>query len=254
VKRELLSVLSLTLVGVAACGGSATLYEGTASSGAGTTVIVGGAFGAGGSVSVGAGDTTSISGSGAFEAGSGSIPSGGAMGIGGVAGGAGAAGRSSASGGALSGGGAPATAGSGGVSAQAGEAGESGSAKCLVDADCATNACDAVTRTCIGDACADHHQDGHETDADCGGGACSTCAIGQACAVDADCTLPACDGVSFLCVNNPCTDHRRDGNETDIDCGGGDSCLRCKPGQLCANSTDCRPGHMCSTTSPKVCL
>jgi hypothetical protein len=232
VKRELLCGLSLTLVGVAACGGSATLYEDTASAGAGATVIAGGAFGAGGSVSVGTGDVSSIGGAGAFVAGSGSIPSGGAIGIGGVA----------------------ATAGSGGVSAQAGEAGESSSAKCLVDADCASNACDAVTRTCITDPCADHRQDGQETDADCGGSACPTCSIGQACAVDGDCTLPACDGVSFLCVNNPCNDHRRDGTETDIDCGGGDSCLRCKPGQACASSTDCRAGHMCSTTSPKVCL
>jgi hypothetical protein len=41
-------------------------------------------------------------------------------------------------------------------------------------------------------ACMDAIKDGAETDVDCGGPACPTCATGKLCAVDADCTSNTC--------------------------------------------------------------
>ena len=121
---------------------------------------------------------------------------------------------------------------------------------CVADADCITNACDGVSHTCVVDQCADHRPDGDETDADCGGLICTTrCPIGKACLLDTDCDVPyACDGTSLTCVSSQCSDHRQDGVETDVDCGGANGCLRCASGQTCARTTDCRAGHVCSAT------
>jgi len=57
---------------------------------------------------------------------------------------------------------------------------------CASDADCAAAACDSVALTCIENQCADQHQDGMESDVDCGGG-CPSCAIGQHCFDNGDC-------------------------------------------------------------------
>jgi hypothetical protein len=125
--------------------------------------------------------------------------------------------------------------------------------KCLVDSDCMSNACDLSTLVCVTNQCADARLDGLETDIDCGGGICPVCAAGQMCQVDTDCSTAACDGSSFTCVANVCADHRQDGNETDIDCGGADSCPRCAVGKKCNSSSDCLVGHTCATGSPHVC-
>ncbi len=110
---------------------------------------------------------------------------------------------------------------------------------CTSDANCASNACSAATNLCISNQCADFRKDGAETDVDCGGGTCPTCPLGQACRVDTDCTSNACDGVALTCDANQCADNRKDGNETDIDCGGADSCARCSLNQACMADTDC---------------
>jgi len=264
------------LVLLAACGGSATLYEGSSGANGGMGPLANGGFNSvSGSTNGGA---ATVMGGASSVAGGGGPSSGAATGVAGVEGsmggtdGLGGVPSSGGIGGAVlvAGSGGVGEAGEGGAPSVAGSGGQSlpcsatncGAAcppcalgrKCSLDGDCQSNACDAVTRSCVADQCADHRQDGFETDADCGGPSCPTCVMGKMCLADSDCTVPACDGVSLSCVANPCSDHRRDFNETDIDCGGGDSCLRCKPGQACNNSTDCRPGHVCSTTSPKVCL
>jgi hypothetical protein len=60
-------------------------------------------------------------------------------------------------------------------------------------------------------------------------GACNlACGMGQAC-------------VNFTCVGNSCTDHIKDGQETDIDCGG-PQCPACATGMRCANNFDCLSG------------
>ncbi len=118
--------------------------------------------------------------------------------------------------------------------------------KCLADADCVSFACDVVSLTCVTPQCQDHQQDGVETDADCGGGFCPTCPLGEHCALDSDCKSQACDAVTLSCVSDSCADHHANGTETDVDCGGG-TCKACSVGQKCKSSFDCQGGHFCST-------
>jgi hypothetical protein len=122
--------------------------------------------------------------------------------------------------------------------------------KCLSDADCISAACDAASLTCIASACTDHRQDGVETDADCGGGICLPCALGKSCLLSSDCATQGCDALTLRCVSDPCRDHRKDGFETDLDCGGG-TCGACLVGQACGSNFDCQSGHICN--SKKVC-
>jgi hypothetical protein len=84
----------------------------------------------------------------------------------------------------------------------------------------------------------------------CDGGASSLCwscpagAVGKPCEQDTDCASAACDAVSHQCVSDPCADHRQDGLETGVDCGGPD-CNVCGPGQGCNSNRDCQSGHIC---------
>jgi Cys-rich repeat protein len=120
---------------------------------------------------------------------------------------------------------------------------------CQVDADCASNACDDVGHTCVANQCHDQRQNGDETDADCGGSTCPKCANGKSCILSSDCMYDACDLFKLVCVNWQCGDHRKDGPETDVDCGG-QICNACLSGQTCASSLDCQAGHLCVD---KVC-
>jgi len=118
---------------------------------------------------------------------------------------------------------------------------------CLTNTDCSSNACDANTLACVASQCTDHHKDGAETDIDCGGGTCGTCATGKACVADSDCSTNACDAISLLCVSSQCSDHRKDGAESDVDCGGG-TCAACAVGAHCNSNSDCAPGHICNAS------
>ncbi len=108
---------------------------------------------------------------------------------------------------------------------------------CKIDADCASNACDGLTHTCAKTTCDDRAKDGDESDVDCGGATCPACGDGKACVVDSDCITKACDAVSLQCVTVACADHRKDGAETDVDCGGG--CAPCADGLGCKVDADC---------------
>ncbi|HVY32067.1 MAG TPA: hypothetical protein VHB79_36275 [Polyangiaceae bacterium] len=121
---------------------------------------------------------------------------------------------------------------------------------CAVDADCESFACDVASKTCVTPQCRDHHQDGLETDADCGGGTCPPCVLGKSCVLDEDCASNACDGLKLMCVSWQCADHRLDGFETDIDCGGG-VCGACFVGTKCKTNFDCQSGHFCNVD--KIC-
>ena len=92
-------------------------------------------------------------------------------------------------------------------------------------------------------ACTDRVRDGAETDIDCGGGACPTCAAGLACTTPADCQTGGCE--SGLCRAPTCTDGLRDGFESDVDCGA--ACPDCTAGQRCGNGEDCVSGRCNST-------
>jgi hypothetical protein len=125
--------------------------------------------------------------------------------------------------------------------------------KCLKNSDCSSFACDGVLHVCVADACADHQQDGNETDIDCGGAdRCARCPTGATCGYYTDCATGFCDGLTHLCVTNGCTDHMRDGDETDVDCGGSVCTARCPLKKLCKATSDCEPGLQCGG-SPQIC-
>ncbi len=118
--------------------------------------------------------------------------------------------------------------------------------KCLVDADCQSGACDGTSLRCVSDACSDHRLDGYETDTDCGGQTCAPCDLDQRCYQDSDCTSHACDALAYQCIASECSDHRLDGLESDVDCGGANLCSRCQVGKYCNENGDCQLGHTCS--------
>ncbi len=124
--------------------------------------------------------------------------------------------------------------------------------KCQIDQDCASDNCEQLRLTCLPASCLDGVKDGSETDVDCGGADCSPCYILKACLVDADCATNQCDAAKLTCRGSACRDTRRDGSETDIDCGAWD-CGPCHVGQKCLSNFDCQGGHLCSTQLPHVC-
>ena len=127
--------------------------------------------------------------------------------------------------------------------------------KCAKNADCASRVCDLATLRCVANPqCEDGRQDGNETAVDCGGGICPGCGLAQGCLSNTDCGSFACDAASHTCIADACTDHRMDGDESDVDCGGTNlSCNRCGAAQKCNSNFDCAGGHICPQSS-KVCL
>jgi hypothetical protein len=71
----------------------------------------------------------------------------------------------------------------------------------------------------------------------CNGGFC------QHCATLADCAaFPTHDWCcKGACTAGSCTDGCWDGNESDVDCGGG-TCPKCGPGKTCVTFNDCQSG------------
>lgn len=98
------------------------------------------------------------------------------------------------------------------------------------------------------EACINGDVDGNETDEDCGGSECSSCAIGKACLIDGDCETNSC--VNNVCTLAVCDDEFKNGFETDVDCGG-TTCSVCTQGQGCILHSDCETGY-CGFDS-KVC-
>ena len=71
---------------------------------------------------------------------------------------------------------------------------------CLDSPDCLSVACDGISLRCVADQCADHRQDGTETDEDCGGYTCQSCAVGKKCKTNLDCQAGhVCLGVMKIC-------------------------------------------------------
>jgi hypothetical protein len=113
--------------------------------------------------------------------------------------------------------------------------------KCLVPTDCGTMPCMGGICGGTGTCSMNGIQDGAETDTDCGGGACPTCATGKHCKYPSDCMIAMCTagtcGSGATCNTNGI----KDGSETDIDCGGG-CATRCMNGKACLTGTDCMNG------------
>jgi Ca2+-binding EF-hand superfamily protein len=111
---------------------------------------------------------------------------------------------------------------------------------CKIGQDCDSGQCFAGK--CF--ACKNSVRDGDETDADCGGKHCSSCADGMKCTSGSDCISSNC--AASTCVS--CSNQKRDGTETDTDCGG--ACTRkCTNGKVCKSNGDCASGNCDSATS-----
>src|SRR5205823_3728276 len=96
----------------------------------------------------------------------------------------------------------------------------SGAVDCA-SAYCLNNACGTPPPTC-----SDGVKNGTETDVDCGGTSCPKCANGKVCSLATDCSSGNCSAGVCAPPANGCTDGVKDGNETDVDCGG--SCAKCQ--------------------------
>jgi len=73
------------------------------------------------------------------------------------------------------------------------------------------------------------------------------CTIGSYCTDDSECTSEFC--YSDKCTEPTCDDDARNGNETDIDCGG-ERCDRCNIGETCKINLDCS-SNLCESRKCK---
>ncbi len=108
---------------------------------------------------------------------------------------------------------------------------------CNVNADCDSHVCDTKAGVCADPACDDGHQNGDETDVDCGG-SCDPCGNSDSCMVNADCISGICNMNN--CEAPGCNDGVQNGNETAEDCGG--DCGPCGDGEGCVDASDCNSG------------
>ena len=101
----------------------------------------------------------------------------------------------------------------------------------------------AITMLSASLTCANGVLDPGESDVDCGGICATKCAEGQRCTVPSDCVSGGCDETLAVCATASCSDGHRNGDETDVDCGGG-SCPQCGEGKGCSQPLDCE-SHIC---------
>ena len=160
---------------------------------------------------------------------------------------------------------------------------ESGS--CVVSSDCGDASvyrCDVAAGKCVEISpkhCSDNTKNDDETDVDCGG-SCGACSEGKTCAKNSDCSTGECNEKTLKCVKKSCTQNadckamtdgtcyladdnagycvscsngQRDGDETDIDCGGSCS-AKCINGKACLSASDCVNGtcesNVCAGEAP----
>ena len=113
--------------------------------------------------------------------------------------------------------------------------------KCIKNSDCKGKYC--YYGICTEVSCSDGIQNQDESDIDCGG-SCDKCDASKRCLKNSDCTTDYCQ--NGICTNETgkgcaitpaCTDQIRNGDETDVDCGG--SCDQCGDGKRCTLDSDC---------------
>ncbi len=124
------------------------------------------------------------------------------------------------------------------------DCGGSCATKCAVDKSCGSNAdcqsskCDTSTKKCIAPSCTDSVKNGDESDVDCGGSCSTKCAVDKFCGSNGDCQSSKCDTSTKKCLAPSCTDGVKNGDETDVDCGG--SCpTKCALDKVCVVNGDC---------------
>lgn len=90
--------------------------------------------------------------------------------------------------------------------------------------------------------CSNSILDASETGIDCGGNCATGCAAGETCTIGADCASGFCNENS-TCEETSCSDGKKNGYETDVDCGG-PSCNTCNtPNATCEANSDCASGY-----------
>ena len=106
--------------------------------------------------------------------------------------------------------------------------------------DCSSDYCKAGKCTAI--LPADGVQNGTETDIDCGGAGNARCEDALKCLIDTDCKSDVCKnlaGLGLKCQVPTPTDSKKNGAETDVDCGGGGANPACATGLSCLVGGDC---------------
>ena len=128
--------------------------------------------------------------------------------------------------------------------------------ECLSHADCQSRLCSPFLGVCLPASCRNNKMDGNETAVDCGGDTCGPCPDGAGCVRDADCQSKRCGEEDAVCLPEACFNGVRDGNESDVDCGGPGFCQRCPRDAGCAEDSDCASGF-CEAENgrclPKTC-
>jgi hypothetical protein len=121
---------------------------------------------------------------------------------------------------------------------------------CAIAADCTSVVC--TGGTCQVPTATDGVKNGTETGTDCGGASGKKCVTGQGCTQDADCALVKCDVAARACAGPSGTDGIKNGNETDVDCGG-TADAKCLTGKTCLVSADCAGNVLCEGATAKTC-
>lgn len=112
-------------------------------------------------------------------------------------------------------------------------------ASCTSDDQCEKGACKDLV--CADPQCNDTRKNGTETDVDCGG-TCPPCGFDEICRLPEDCDSHVClmtSASSGRCASAACPDGQLNGNESDVDCGGGGECPPCADGAACKVASDC---------------
>jgi cysteine-rich repeat protein len=110
--------------------------------------------------------------------------------------------------------------------------------RCDTFSDCDSDVCNGQGR-CAEPTCDDGARNGAEVGVDCGADSgCGLCGDGEACTTMGDCVSGVCDSVNGTCRAPACDDTVRNGDETDIDCGGA-GCSPCPDGLGCLVGGDC---------------
>jgi hypothetical protein len=122
---------------------------------------------------------------------------------------------------------------------------------CLVKDDCQSGVC--TGNVCQAPSPTDGVKNGDETDVDCGGAVAPKCAVGKGCKIDGDCNNVKCDPVQKKCNPPSHTDGLKNGDETDVDCGGPTAPNKCATGQGCAANSDCN-NVLCDVGNTNLCL
>ena len=123
-----------------------------------------------------------------------------------------------------------------------------GGSTCFSGLDCVSSTC-VLGKCDVPNHCTNGEVDNDETGVDCGGN-CEPCSVaGSGCTSGSDCASGVCvaSNNGGACAAASCTDLVKNGDESDIDCGG--SCqTKCGASLKCDADSDCQSGS-CSTTN-----